>query len=367
MGCISKASAVLFSFLPSGLDEVELRLALFISVGCVKNGVVRPAPRGVAVNRLVSPGGVMLTKRFDSGIVGRYIHEDDVVHRIGNELGVVDVCVIMIAVIRKLERSYDVAVLINEADLRNIVRSVVIHGYGLALVGCNGAVVTSAAVVVKYHAVTGPELVTEAVLLLLNEAGLGATRDGVEHPDSLLNVVPGTLVAVGDELVGVGRKLNVTEPMGVLIDRFIAGAVGCGDYDTTRLDAVEVLKKSAVVFVARLHFCVRLTAGNDGDISVIIADRRTAERVADGATGKEGVLAGGDVDSPELVGGVVEELVAVYCLVEHGRANAHGVKVGKLSSDAGFKIELEEIDGALRLFKTAVKVSVNDGFIVAGE
>ena len=51
---------------------------------------------------LISPRGVVLAKHLKPRLVGGYIYHNYVVYRIGNELGIVVVCVIVITIVREL-------------------------------------------------------------------------------------------------------------------------------------------------------------------------------------------------------------------------------------------------------------------------
>ena len=114
----------------------------------------------------------MLTESLQLRGVGGNVDEHKIVHRIGDKLGVIHVRVVVVAIIRHLELAHHATILVHKAYLGNVVRTVVVHRDRLGLVGGYRAVVTSAAVVVEYQTVAGPELVTDAVLLLLHVAGL---------------------------------------------------------------------------------------------------------------------------------------------------------------------------------------------------
>ena len=101
----------------------------------------------------------MLRKNLDFRLVGRNIYHNEVVYRIGYKLRVVDVRVVVVTVVRNLKLSYDITILIDESDLRDILLAVIVHRNGLGLIRGDRAVVTSAAVIVEYESVASPEFV----------------------------------------------------------------------------------------------------------------------------------------------------------------------------------------------------------------
>ena len=128
------------------------------------------------------PRGVVLAESFKLGFITRNINENNIIHRVGNKKGVILICVIMVAIIRKLYGTEKLAILVNKADEGNIVGAVVADGNRLGLIRGDSAIVTSATVIKEHKTVASPELVTYAVVNSLNVTGLCAAGDGIESP-----------------------------------------------------------------------------------------------------------------------------------------------------------------------------------------